>query len=152
MYSFVSVLYVNVFARERQKDDTLLKEGSRFHVHGMHVCVCGCGVCECFCTGKMKYTHTYANAGEDGYAFGRHAVSAMNVIEELSNQELRHQLMLPHWGLDKKAIPRKRYCLCVCVYRCCVHMRMYHTHTYIHIHKCSDRSGKNFWRSWSEMN
>mmetsp|Transcript_8096 Transcript_8096/g.20115 ORF Transcript_8096/g.20115 Transcript_8096/m.20115 type:complete len:345 (+) Transcript_8096:106-1140(+) len=65
--------------RERRLEDALLKEGSRFDVQG-----------------------------EDGYAFGRHAVSARNVIEELSNQELRHQLLLPHWGLDKKSIPRKR--------------------------------------------
>mmetsp|Transcript_33250 Transcript_33250/g.83930 ORF Transcript_33250/g.83930 Transcript_33250/m.83930 type:complete len:351 (+) Transcript_33250:121-1173(+) len=64
---------------EMRLEDALLKEGSRFDVRG-----------------------------EDGYAFGRHSVSARNVIEELSMAELRHQLLLPHWRLGKDEIPKKR--------------------------------------------
>eukprot|EP00282_Hemiselmis_andersenii_P014461 CAMPEP_0114123116 /NCGR_PEP_ID=MMETSP0043_2-20121206/8053_1 /TAXON_ID=464988 /ORGANISM="Hemiselmis andersenii, Strain CCMP644" /LENGTH=346 /DNA_ID=CAMNT_0001215869 /DNA_START=26 /DNA_END=1063 /DNA_ORIENTATION=- len=64
---------------EMRLEDALLKEGSRFDVRG-----------------------------EDGYAFGRHSVSARNVIEELTMGELRQQLLLPHWGLSKDHVPKKR--------------------------------------------
>jgi len=64
---------------ELRLEEAWLKEGSRFDVKG-----------------------------EDGYAFGRHAVSARDVVEEMPNKELRIELLQPHWGLSKSEIPAKR--------------------------------------------
>ena len=64
---------------ELRLEEAWLKEGSRFDVNG-----------------------------DDGYAFGRHAVSARDVVEELANNDLRLQLLQPQWGLKKSDIPAKR--------------------------------------------
>jgi hypothetical protein len=46
--------------------------------------------------------------GEDGYAFGRHAVTAYDLVEEMSDAQLREELAKPQWNLKKKDIPKKR--------------------------------------------
>ena len=65
---------------ERRLEEAWIKEGSRFDMQG-----------------------------EDGYAFGRHAVSAHDLVEEMSDEQLRDELAKPQWGLKKKEIPKKRF-------------------------------------------
>jgi hypothetical protein len=65
---------------ERRLEEAWIKEGSRFDMQG-----------------------------EDGYAFGRHAVSAKNLVEEMTEEQVKDELAKPQWGLKKKDIPKKHH-------------------------------------------